>query len=1588
MHSEAPPPEPPSADDADLLRSQVERLTLEHDAAESVEAKAILLHEIAVLQQRLGDDTAAAREELSAVNAQARFYDPLERLIGIIERRRSYKNLGKLLERLVRVAPGPIERGRAQVAYASHLITYDKDYAQARAVLQQAVVDDEDNAPAWLLLEIVAGHTNDDALRNRALAARARLAEHPWQKNLLSIDHATSVAETGDLESAVSTLTQTLDRGGPGTFAALSALEDLGKRHDRTDVQARALQGQAELLAKALADAAIADLFSIPRYRCTKAAAAEVWLRAAEATRKLGDTPQAVRLLDRALTELPDDPVLIHARINAAESAGDTETAAKLARVQLRAGCEGTVAAALQLRVAEAEAAENRIDEALRALERALVADPACIPARSLQLDLLGRTQSHAALSQALRDCALELPSEDAKARFFIASAEVSACLAGDPVTARQALTSAETLGTDRSLLARTARLLASLCGDQAWYEQATTRLLASAAGSAVAKDVCLELLRGQLSRGDRTGVLESLRTLAATPDGGWLSHAISSYVLPVYGSPEHEDAAPRSGRSADSAEALSALSEVESNPTLARALRLIMALRQLSAKRTDDALLTLRSLHESDTTDLTVAVALSELERARDRKKPAGEVLEACASTVDDPKLAVALRLEAAILLWQSGDRQASIERFADAHAIDPEASAALYSWALRAATPDDPEARRRALIASQNGSPLANVERFGLEAGAEGDREQAALAIANIPSDPSSDFFVSKMLAQALLAEPGSDAERTALGQIEELSEPARVLARAARYSSLLAQGRRGSEADPTQLEAAAADWAEVDSSLSAALEWFGASLKLGDIEREVLARRAIAERLPARHAGSLLSSASLIEKLRGTAAPPLVPGTDPQLCLTNLETSPPGCDPRRRAQALLGLGGSLGESSAILATVLAAENQLATGQAEQALQSFRQVVAAMPDDLIGWEGLRKAAYAVNDHQAAAEACGALADVLSDRSQGARLWEEAAFLYINELKDPERGEFALSRAVEFDVGRAAAFDRLFRIVRARKDGQRLLELIAARLEVAEDPEEIAKMFWERARVLREQGDVSGALVALDNVTMLEPDHVGALALSSEIFITQKHYESAATNLARLAGLTSAPQKQRLVSGVAAVDLFENKLNDSAAALQVLLDLYDGGLSTPPVRERLARIASKQGEWERATTVLGELMRERSEPQGRVEAARLQMTILRDQLNRPAAALDAVTTLLEIVPGDPEALQFVLSGAFEQRRTEQFLAKGQAALIRGLSKDPLHLEQVTLLSQIASRLDNAALRQASLGAIVALGGGTAEIDRELERLDQRVAHLPHMVIDKSNLPTLADPEDAGPVSELFELLGPTIADAIGPGLQAFAVTRKQRISPREGLPLRNEIAAWVGALGLEEFDLYVGGEDPEGVFGVGSETPAIVVGKRVASPLSPQHRQRLARELFALRRGTTVLRHRDASEVAALIVAACQCVGVQVAAPQYAMLSEFQRLLGRAMSRRARKALPPVAMQIADSKADLIKWYRGATSSLDRLAAIAAGDVSWVLADSAADRGRLGESLQARERVARLLAFVLSPAYLDLRKQLGMGVQ
>jgi hypothetical protein len=112
----------------------------------------------------------------------------------------------------------------------------------------------------------------------------------------------------------------------------------------------------------------------------------------------------------------------------------------------------------------------------------------------------------------------------------------------------------------------------------------------------------------------------------------------------------------------------------------------------------------------------------------------------------------------------------------------------------------------------------------------------------------------------------------------------------------------------------------------------------------------------------------------------------------------------------------------------------------------------------------------------------------------------------------------------------------------------------------------------------------------------------------------------------------------------------------------------------------------------------------------------------------------------------------------------------------------------------------------------------------------------------------------------------------------------------------------------------------------------------------------------------------------------------VPIEHPPYAVLAEVERLLGKAIARKTRKAVGDVCRAIVRTGADARAWSRRALASHDRVATIASGDAAVVLSDVlGASIERLGPAVKGNARAEELLRFVLSPQYMEIRRSLGL---
>ena len=288
LGSRIPPPPTDALKDVEGLLA---RLRAEAAGADDNARKARLLYEIGEIEERAGDEPAAARDYLAAFNMDGTFREPVEGLLRLLERRRSLRNLGKLVEALGRGAETPEEQVRAKTLRAYFLEDVGGDAEAAKqAAIEATTVEgasEAETATAWLTLELIAARVGDTSTRVRALSMRPALARDPTWRSLLRIDTAKLEAAAGNIDGALETLRAARAEGAGATFAAAVAAERLARRSTARDgngadrpaagdgpeatsirmkAYAEALEVQAALIDEAMTSPTRGDALGVPRW--------------------------------------------------------------------------------------------------------------------------------------------------------------------------------------------------------------------------------------------------------------------------------------------------------------------------------------------------------------------------------------------------------------------------------------------------------------------------------------------------------------------------------------------------------------------------------------------------------------------------------------------------------------------------------------------------------------------------------------------------------------------------------------------------------------------------------------------------------------------------------------------------------------------------------------------------------------------------------------------------------------------------------------------------------------------------------------------------------------------------------------------------------------------------------------------------------------------------------------------------------------------------------------------------------------------------------------------------------------------------
>lgn len=1567
----------PSPDDVNFA---VSMMRAELEATSDPTCKALLHYELALLFEQTRDDNAAAKELLLAVNTQANLHEPLEHLIGLIERRRSHANLGKLLDRLGRVAETPAQVTRAQLARGDFLTDHRTNLAQAAEAYEQIIQLQPDHRLAWLSLHYLGARQSDARLVESALNARIQHASHKGYRDGLRLQLARFQALRGRHDLARATLEAAASPHSPMLYPALLQLENLVRSEDYA-TRAKVLEQQAELLAFGLADGSYAAAHGVPVSHLQRTTVADVSLRTALNLALSGGAGARIsQALNRAL-DAGTDPLLV-GRIRREQGAdGSAEDSSGAPDQDLPPGEEISAAAY----VAQAlSSTSDTSDEALALFGKALSCDTHGLTARALQLDALWARQAFAELAQAYEEVAQLVTSDSARTRHLELSAICWAFSAEPSERARAALALIDSGRETSASVARLSAVLAASRRDELWRREALLHIV-NADTSAPQVNALLELTVRALQRRDYAEArlrVQALSRIDASTPLALLMTAFVPALTSGISQGEQERAA--------AIEALARYATPETEVALTQwAAHTRARAGDLEAAR--DLLL---QVHGRAPGSLELTLQLVPTLLDLDDAELAVRVLGETAETTSDRVAKTTLFSYAGFVAWNAKARETSVRCFESAADANANAtSAQLLQWVLRAASPDDVGARRKLLSTGNSNASeedrLHALERFCLEVGF-GNQKTAATEALNSADELSLDEIGEAIqLARALWSD--SQHHEEALRHLQSQGPLAKELAACSAFYA--AKGEPS--VNVSELTTHVKRWAAL-GSLPACLEWLGVALATGDASEESRALRAIAPHLGEEQERHVRAAATLIEHAAG-----LSPRVSPEEVadatasaeqrLIATEITPPTSLPAERARVLDGLASHWSDEhpeQALTVQLLAAYNYLADEDFANATRLFRDVTQRDPADISGWEGLAECSRHSGAREELAEALMHLGKQHSDKSLAAGALREAAECFLDHLDNPSLGWLCLEEALDLDISPSRAFERLFRQVRKEGRFDRVIELCTRRLTVAESAKEITKLHWERARAFRNLGKLNESLSDLGNVRMLEPDHVGARALASEIYISIESYGRAAVELSELAGLPNAPAEQRHLSAMTAIDLFDNRLDDLAGALTTFELVRDIPGNLQPLLEHLIAACARRRRWDEAVRLLEDLQLHGKSPHDRAEAARLELAILRDELDKPDRALGSVRTLLRELPGDPEAVDLILDGVFAEQDTVAVLGEHLPEILSAAANE-LDSESAARLARVAEELDHLDLRLLSLASLVLTGSTESEVFAELNQLLDRCAPYPQMIVPRELIASLTCEDDGGPLLEIARLIGPHLPDLLGPSLRSLGLGRKERKAALDAISVRSEISAWTGALSIGEVEVYVANRGGYEVVGIADEKqPSLVIASE-SHALDVRDRGSIAAWLFGLARGTSVSLQRPATEVAALLVAACRVGGVAPESPPFALTPEFERVLGRELPRRTRRALEPLAREVIAQRQDPLTFAKAARNTLNRVAAVACGDFSQVIlteAERVADVRNLDGS--RREQLAALVRFCLSPGYLGIREQLGLSAR
>jgi tetratricopeptide (TPR) repeat protein len=1643
----APVPPPPNWDEAasDDARSDIALFESEAGASPRAGRQAALMVEVARLAESvLGDEEAALRAARAAFAADPSLlaaFGPLRRLLAA-------RGLGEELLAIhdAALAAAPLAaEDRADLLVERGRLLEDRlgKGAEAAASYGAALSAAPDHVPALLALLLHGARAADPDALEMALLGLARRAETPARAVALAAALAQMLRAADAKGSSARALRVVRDAlrarpAGTPVLPLLAELDALSRTARPPIVQARA--GKE-----------LAHHHGLP----TPWVATLLREQARLLRDVLGDPKAALEALEGASRLAPGHRLVAMDLMDLAEQQDRFDVIARVvARFEAAMGRDSERAQTLALRQVEALGRAGHIPEALAVLDESpgLVRAAGKPAVFGLRAALLARARDAQGLAEAFATEAARLGGA-AGARALVFAAAVRQWWADDPAGAEElyrravAAAPAERAAWDA--------LEALLVAQGRWTDVAELleAALSEVAGVAAAaereltlREELVALYRDDLGEPGRA--LAHQKQLVALRPGD-VRQLVRQRDLELLGGIDTSDAAEAM---AEEVETILKLAAGADDPAVAAALKVEAARLSVLGDDPERRNKALHLLHEAAVDDVTGlgTAALEALLSGPEARAAAiaGELEDASRNAPSEIVRALRFRL---------AYHQAAAGRYAEAIAAltplraegDPLARA--WSWDLArrshdsilevAVLSDEADTPRPAL-----GTPDDIVLALGEALERAGDAPGASAAFARAQAlAPSADAALGLLRVAATHPAVRPMAMREALAAMAAAcADEPRVAGAARREEALLRVAAGGVEPgdltaepppDATAVELAetalvrwAAGVTQGDASVVAeALFELGTGMTAaggtgGADAMPLFSRAAARARL-----GAPDRAEALHRRIWQTShASGLVPA------LSEMPVQPGAGWPvdrpdQRRARATK-VPGPLG-LSLDLEAALDAERRGALGAA---LGGYARVIAVEPERLEAWEGIRRVARAGDDPLGEARALARMGTLARAPALAGALFSQAARLF-EQVGRREDAMALWGHALEVSPDDGAAFQRVHALLLGDLEAPGRLatldRLISHRLSGAALSDEArAQLLFERAlHRLERLKDTGGAIADFKRILKIQPQHAESLWRLARIYSARGEPAAAAPWFERF--LAAAPDEARGPDARLELAACYEAARERARAIETLRRAASlrPGDSLP--MDGLVDLHLRLGEWRSAVEVLRDW--EGRQGDARTRAA-LQLRIgeiLRELGHDATGAAVAFRRATELDPlgAGGRALVSLHDAQSDRLGAVQTIEREIGELRSALARDPLDDARLGRLAEFLEELG----RRAPSPTVAEAYAAVAEV-RQLLRADADAdAPAPvtpvrpiHLNISAGTGGTfwaqLAYPGALGFRAEIWPHLVEA-AVALFPVAGGGAPPRARRLNPGDE-PRLAWVDASAAACGLGGLRVYLSPavtdvnpaqiiEEPES---------ALVLGMAALDP-KPATRFAVGRVLGMLRVQAAVLERVEASALAPLFACAALTAGAalppEVSRPDEATL----RAVGKAMSRRDRKALTLQSSRFGFESIDPARWVHAVRRTADRLGLLLAGDVAasvraaartdparWKSAvRRAADRlGHILEGdgthaptaeaeagpvsaldeIRSSERALDLLRFALGDIYPALRRESGDG--